>query len=118
MIANRYRIVSLLGRGGMGEVYRADDLQLGHSVALKFLPQRVSADPVALQRFKGEVRTARQVTHPNVCRIHDLGEDEGRAFLSMEYVDGEDLSQVLKRLGRTTNVGGSAWVCKQLRQMF
>jgi len=101
-IAGRYRIVSLLGRGGMGEVYRADDLQLGHSVALKFLPARVATDPVALERFKGEIRTARRVTHANVCRLHDLGEDEGRVFLSMEYVDGEDLSHVLKRLGRPT----------------
>jgi len=101
-IGDRFRIVSLLGRGGMGEVYRADDLQLGQSVALKFLPPRVGADPVALERFKREVRTARQVTHPNVCRIHDLGQVEGQAFLSMEFLDGEDLSQVLKRLGRPT----------------
>jgi len=84
----------------MGEVYRADDLKLGQSVALKFLPERLAVDPVALDRFRREVRTAREVTHPNVCRIHDLGEVHGRAFLSMEHVDGEDLAHALKRLGR------------------
>jgi len=92
----------MLGRGGMGEVYRADDLQLGQSVALKFLPAKVAADPVVLDRFRSEVRTARGVTHPNVCRIHDIGEDKGHVFLSMEYVDGEDLASVLSRLGRPT----------------
>lgn len=100
VLAGHYRIVALLGRGGMGEVYRADDLQLGESVALKFLPPRLTHDPVALDRLRKEVRTARGITHPNVCRIHDMGEAEGQAFISMEYVDGEDLSVALKRMGR------------------
>jgi serine/threonine-protein kinase len=84
----------------MGEVYRADDLELGQSVALKFLPQRVSGDPVALDRFRSEVRSARQIAHPNVCRMYDIGEVEGHVFLSMEYIDGEDLAHVLARMGR------------------
>ncbi len=84
----------------MGEVYRADDLELGQSVALKFLPERVAGDPIALDRFRGEVRTARQVAHPNVCRIYDIAEVDGHVFLSMEYIDGEDLARVLRRLGR------------------
>lgn len=95
----RYRIVALLGRGGMGEVYRAEDLKLGETVALKFLPARLSADGAALARFHREVRTARGIAHPNVVRVYDLGEHEGRPFLSMEYVDGEDLSVLLKRIG-------------------
>lgn len=99
-LGNRYRIVGLLGRGGMGEVYRADDLELGQSVALKFLPERVANDSVALDRFRSEVRTARQVTHANVCRIYDIAGQDGHVFLSMEYVDGEDLARVLRRLGR------------------
>ncbi|MHC5002409.1 MAG: serine/threonine-protein kinase [Planctomycetota bacterium] len=99
-LGDRYRIVGLLGQGGMGEVYRADDLELGQSVALKFLPQRVALDPAWLGRFRNEVRTAREVTHPNVCRIYDIGEQEGHVFLSMEYIDGEDLASVLRRLGR------------------
>ena len=84
----------------MGEVYRADDLELGQSVALKFLPARVAADPSWLNRFRNEVRTARQVAHSNVCRIYDIAEEDGHVFLSMEYIDGEDLAGVLRRLGR------------------
>jgi serine/threonine-protein kinase len=99
-LGSRYRIVGLLGEGGMGEVYRADDLELGQSVALKFLPQRVAEDPTWLRRFRNEVRTARQVAHPNVCRIYDIAEEDGHVFLSMEYIDGEDLAGVLRRLGR------------------
>ncbi len=99
MLGERYRIVGLLGKGGMGEVYRADDLKLGQAVALKFLPKAVSGDEALLARFHAEVRLARQVSHPNVCRIYDIGEIEGRHFLSMEYVDGEDLSSLLKRIG-------------------
>jgi serine/threonine-protein kinase len=99
MLGERYRIVGLLGKGGMGEVYRADDLKLGQAVALKFLPKAVSGDEALLARFHAEVRLARQVSHPNVCRIYDIGEIEGRHFLSMEYVDGEDLASLLKRIG-------------------
>ncbi len=100
ILANRFRIVSLVGRGGMGEVYRADDLELGQAVALKFLAKGAVRDAAALDRFRGEVRNARQITHPNVCRVYDIGENEGRNFLSMEYVDGEDLSSLLRRIGR------------------
>ncbi len=96
----RYRIVGLLGRGGMGEVYRADDLELGESVALKFLPPHVAGNASWLARFRNEVRVARQIAHPNVCRVYDIGEAEGELFLSMEYIDGEDLASVLRRMGR------------------
>jgi len=99
-LAGRYRIVGLLGRGGMGEVYRTDDLKLGQAVALKFLPEGWSQDGAALARFHREVRLARQVSHPNVCRVFDIGEAEGRTFLTMEYVDGEDLASLLRRIGR------------------
>lgn len=97
VLAARYRIVSPLGKGGMGEVYRAEDLKLGQPVALKFLPQAV---PETLRRFYNEVRLGRQVAHPNVCRIYDVAEADGRHFLSMELVDGEDLSSLLRRIGR------------------
>jgi len=100
LLANRYRMVGLLGKGGMGEVYRADDLKLGQPVALKFLPPGFDADPERLQRFLNEVRTARQVSHANVCRVYDAGEADGQHFLSMEYVDGEDLASLLRRIGR------------------
>lgn len=100
IIRDRYRIVALLGRGGMGEVYRADDLKLGQSVALKFLPVGFEKDSERLRLLLDEVRTARQVTHANVCRVHDIDEFEGQHFLSMEYVDGEDLASLLRRIGR------------------
>ncbi len=100
MLANRYRIVALLGRGGMGEVYRADDLTIGQQVALKFPPEAVASNPEAAARFRSEIRVARQVSHPNVCRVYDAGEVEGHLFLSMEYVDGEDLASLLRRIGR------------------
>jgi hypothetical protein len=99
-LAGRYRIVALLGRGGMGEVYRADDLTLGQAVALKFLPEALARDPQRLERFRQEVRLARQVSHPNVCRVYDIGEVEGQPFLTMEYIDGEDLAALLQRIGR------------------
>ena len=99
MLAERYRVIGLIGRGGMGEVYRADDLKLGQPVALKFLPERLSSDAAFLDRLFAEVRTARQVAHPNVCRVYDIGEADGRHFISMEYVDGEDLASLLRRIG-------------------
>jgi serine/threonine protein kinase len=100
VLAGRYCIIGLVGRGGMGEVYRADDLRLGQQVALKLLPAGLSDDPVRLAQFHNEVRTARQVSHPNVCRMYDIGEIEGALFLTMEYVDGEDLTSLLRRIGR------------------
>src|SRR5271170_6371621 len=100
LLGGRYRIIGLLGQGGMGEVYRATDLTLGQSVALKFLPSEAAGNSRLLERFAGEVRVARQVSHPNVCRVYDLGEIDGAPFISMEYVDGEDLSSLLLRIGR------------------
>src|SRR6266853_810290 len=100
IIAERYRVVALAGRGGMGEVYRAEDLTLEQVVALKFLPAALSQDAAALARFHAEVRTARQVSHPNVCRMFDIGEADETLFLTMEYVDGEDLASVVRRIGR------------------
>jgi len=100
ILADRYRIVGLLGKGGMGEVYRADDLKLAHPVALKFLPDHLMSDSAALTRFHREVRVARQVSHKNVCRVYDIGETDGRLFLSMEYIKGEELSSLMRRIGR------------------
>jgi serine/threonine protein kinase len=100
LLAARYRIIAKLGQGGMGEVYRADDIVLGQAVALKFLPPEATDNPIALDRFRNEVKIARQVSHSNVCRVYDLGEIDGQLFLSMEYVDGEDLGVLLRRIGR------------------
>ena len=100
IVAERYRIVGLLGKGGMGEVYRADDLKLSQPVALKFLPDQVLSDGAALARFHREVRIARQISHQHVCRVYDIGEVDGQHFLSMEYIKGEELSSLLRRIGR------------------
>jgi hypothetical protein len=100
VLEERYRIVAMAGRGGMGEVYRAEDLKLSQTVALKFLPESIAQDGAAMARFHREVRIARQVSHPNVCRVFDIGEAEGLPFLTMEYVDGEDLATLLRRIGR------------------
>ena len=99
-LAGRFRILGLLGKGGMGEVYRALDLTLNQPVALKFIALDARRDAAALARFRNEVRIARQVSHPNVCRVYDIGVIEGQHFLSMEYVDGEDLASLLRRIGR------------------
>jgi serine/threonine protein kinase len=100
LIAGRYRIIALLGKGGMGEVYRADDLTLGQAVAIKFLPDEATRDQGMHERFRNEVRIARRVSHPNVCRVYDVGDVEGQTFFTMEYVDGEDLASLLRRIGR------------------
>ncbi len=96
----RYQIVELAGRGGMGEVYRAEDLKLGQTVALKLLPEKLSRDETWLSRLHDEVRIARQVSHPNVCRVYDIGQAEGRHFLSMEWIEGQDLTTALPGEGR------------------
>lgn len=100
IIADRYRIAGILGSGGMGEVYRADDTKLDQPVALKFLPARLARDPILLARLHDEVRLGRQIAHPNVCRIYDIVDWEGAHFVAMEFVDGEDLSRLLRRIGR------------------
>jgi len=100
ILADRYRIIGLLGKGGMGEVYRADDLKLAQPVALKFLPDHLLSDGAALARFHREVRVARQVSHKNVCRVYDIGEVDGHHFLSMEFIKGEELSSLMRRIGR------------------
>jgi predicted Ser/Thr protein kinase len=98
-VAGRYRIIALVGKGGMGEVYRAEDLKLGQAIALKFLPPNLASDRQRLQSFIEEVRTARAVSHPNVCRVYDLEEHAGEPFIAMEYIDGETLDSLISRIG-------------------
>ncbi|GMU35799.1 MAG: hypothetical protein AMXMBFR20_36700 [Planctomycetia bacterium] len=102
MVAGRFKIVSLLGEGAMGRVYRAEDVRLHQPVALKFLPRLHVIDPAWRQRVEREVNLSREISHPNICRVHDLGEENGSAFISMEFVDGEDLASLLRRVGRLT----------------
>src|SRR5438874_2572170 len=100
MLLNRYRVISLLGRGGMAEVYRAEDVKLGQQVALKFVPREFARDAKALQHLYSEARIGRDVAHPNVCRLYDIVEYAGDHFIAMQYVDGEDLASLLRRIGR------------------
>ncbi len=103
VLASRYRIIGLLGKGGMGEVYKAEDIKLSQTVALKFLPDKLEKNKEALERFHAEVRNARQVAHVNVCKVFDIGEIDGKHFLSMEFIDGDDLSSLLRRVGRLSS---------------
>lgn len=103
LLGERYRIVLPLGRGGMGEVYRADDLSLGVSVALKILPERLATNPTWLARFRKEVAAARQVSHPHVCRVYDIAEVDGLSMLSMEFIAGDDLAAIVRKVGRLSS---------------
>ena len=113
--AGRYEIIEELGKGGMGKVYRVFDKKIKEEVALKLLKPEIATDRKTIERFSNELRFARKITHKNVCRMHDLHEERGTQYITMEYVPGEDLKSSIRRMEKVT-VGKAVSIAKQVCQ--
>ncbi len=115
LFAGRYEVIEELGKGGMGKVYRAEDQKIKAEIALKLIRSDISADKKTIERFGNELKMTRMISHPNVCRMFDLGEDKGTYFITMEYVPGEDLKSLI-RMSKRLEVGTAISIAKQVCQ--
>jgi serine/threonine-protein kinase len=113
VFANRYEIIEELGTGGMGNVYRVEDIKAKEEIALKLIRPEIAADKKTIERFRNELTTARKIRHKNICGMYDLGEEQGIHYITMEYVPGEDLKSFIKRAG-LLNAGKTLFIAKQL----
>jgi serine/threonine protein kinase/tetratricopeptide (TPR) repeat protein len=111
--ARRYQVIEELGRGGMGKVYKVLDTEIKERVALKLLNPEIAADQQTIERFRNELKFARTISHRNVCRMHDLGREEGSYFITMEYVPGEDLKRLIRKVGQLSP-GKAVFIAKQI----
>jgi serine/threonine protein kinase len=111
--ASRYQVIEEIGKGGMGRVYKVFDKEIGEKVALKLLKPEIASDEETLQRFRNELRVARKIVHKNVCRMYDLGQAEGTYFITMEFVEGEDLKSLIRRIGQLP-IGKSLSIARQV----
>ena len=114
-IAGRYEIIEELGRGGMGKVYRVEDKKIKAEIALKLIKPEISSDKKTIERFSNELKTTRMISHRNVCRMFDLGEEKGTYFITMEYVAGQDLRGFIRQSGQLT-VGKAIAIGKQIAE--
>ena len=113
LFTDRYEIIEELGKGGMGKVYRVEDTKVKEEVALKLINAEIALDKKTIERFSNELKLARKITHKNICRMYDLGEERGRHYLTMEYVSGQDLKGLIRQTGQLT-VGKAISIAKQI----
>jgi len=111
--AGRYEIIEELGKGGMGRVYRVEDIKTKEEIALKLIKPEFATDKKTIERFRNELTSARKITHKNVCRMYDLGEEKGLHFITMEYISGQDLKGLIRQTGQLT-LGKTISIAKQI----
>ena len=113
VFASRYEIIEELGKGGMGKVYRVEDKKIKEEIALKLIKPEVASDKKTIERFSNELKMARKIAHRNVCRMYDLGEEKGTHYITMEYVPGEDLKRLIRKVGQF-NAGKTIFMARQV----
>ena len=117
--AGRYQIIEELGKGGMGKVYKVLDKEVNAKIALKLIKPEIAADKKTIERFRNELKTARDISHKNICRMYDLNKEEGSYYITMEYVEGQDLKSLVRQTGQLaipTTISIAKQVCEGLSE--